>query len=246
MVYMATLGNLRKINTPMSHKGRNPKPRQLHYSQHGIVCLAKTPEGAPVGLLKNLAMGARISGGCMSHVAMTAIANRLELMEMIETFPGSEFNYDMGGLAALPEKNIFAVPSQALGIEDDTVRTERPQDGFNTLAHKKFWMDRETSHDRAYLGRKHANDANLFLNGMLIGRVSGACVHSFVGLLRKMRRSLELPLDTSVTYNDELKEIYVATEAGILRRPLFVLDTSLATGHERMADLVVRVRRVWD
>ncbi len=30
MVYMATLGNLRKINTPMSHKGRNPKPRQLH------------------------------------------------------------------------------------------------------------------------------------------------------------------------------------------------------------------------
>jgi DNA-directed RNA polymerase beta subunit len=111
MVFMATLGNLRKINTPMSHKGRNPKPRQLHYSQHGIVCLAKTPEGAPVGLLKNLAMGARISSGCMSHVVMTAIANRRDLMEMIETFPGSEFNYDMGGLAALPDKNIFAVPS---------------------------------------------------------------------------------------------------------------------------------------
>jgi hypothetical protein len=107
-------------------------------------------------------------------------------------------------------------------------------------------MDRETGHDRSYLMRKHANDANLFLNGMLIGRVSGECVFTFVGLLRKMRRSLELPLDTSVTYNEELKEIYVATEAGILRRPLFVLDTSLRTGRERMEDLVARVRGVWD
>lgn len=86
------------------------------------MCLAKTPEGAPVGLLKNLAMGARISTGCMSYVAMTAMMNRPELLEMIETFPGSKFNYEMGGLAAIKENNIFDIQTSAVGVEDESYR----------------------------------------------------------------------------------------------------------------------------
>lgn len=110
----------------------------------------------------------------------------------------------------------------------------------------RYWLSRELAHDQDYYERKHPLDANVFLNGMLIGRVSGLNVQAFVEKLRQMRRALELPPDTSVAWNDTLKEVYVSTEPGILRRPLFVLDTTLPTGEARMRDMVVRVQRVWD
>lgn len=90
--------------------------------------MAKTPEGAPVGLLKNLAMGARISTGCMSHVAMTAMMNRSDLLDMIETFPGSQFKYEMGGIVAVcgEKMNTFAVPPRALGIDEESERVGWP------------------------------------------------------------------------------------------------------------------------
>jgi DNA-directed RNA polymerase beta subunit len=87
------------------------------------VCLAKTPEGAPVGLLKNLTMGARVSVGCMSHVVMTAMMNDPVLLSMIDTFPGSEFSYEAGGLTALKEKNTFAVPASELGVREEIAHT---------------------------------------------------------------------------------------------------------------------------
>lgn len=101
------------------------------------MCLAKTPEGAPVGLLKNLAMGARISSGCMSHVIMTAMMNDEDLLSMIETFPGSEFSYEAGGLTAIKEKNSFAVPASELGVKEDSMSiaaNQWPQDGYATPA----------------------------------------------------------------------------------------------------------------
>lgn len=105
------------------------------------MCLAKTPEGAPVGLLKNLAMGARVSTGCMSHVIMTAMMNDSELLSMIETFPGSEFSYDAGGLTAIKIKvkdiNTFAVPASELGAKEDSVSISAqswPMDGFASAA----------------------------------------------------------------------------------------------------------------
>jgi hypothetical protein len=81
---------------------------------------------------------------------------------------------------------------------------------------------------------------------MLIGRISGSNVDRFISMLRQMRRSLELPLDTSIAYNQTLKEIYIATEAGILRRPLFVLDTTIENPNERMRKMAFQVMQLWN
>ena len=65
MTYPASMSHLRRINTPMK-AGKIVQPRKLHATQWGIICPSETPEGASVGLVKNMALLATIStaAGC--------------------------------------------------------------------------------------------------------------------------------------------------------------------------------------
>ena len=56
MTYVATLSHMRRINTPTEKTGKLVQPRKLHPTQWGIVCPSETPEGASVGLVKNMAL----------------------------------------------------------------------------------------------------------------------------------------------------------------------------------------------
>jgi len=56
MTYVATLSHLRRINTPIEKTGKLVQPRKLHATQWGVVCPSETPEGASVGLVKNMAL----------------------------------------------------------------------------------------------------------------------------------------------------------------------------------------------
>eukprot|EP00960_Hanusia_phi_P053857 762478-Hanusia_phi.AAC.8 len=61
MSYVSTLSQLRRINTAMEKNGKLVQPRKLDISQFGVICPAETPEGAPVGLVKNMAISTSIS-----------------------------------------------------------------------------------------------------------------------------------------------------------------------------------------
>ena len=63
MTYASTLSHLRRINSPIGRDGKLAKPRQLHNTLWGMICPAETPEGAAVGLVKNLALMAYVSVG---------------------------------------------------------------------------------------------------------------------------------------------------------------------------------------
>lgn len=63
LTYASTLSHLRRLNTPIGREGKLAKPRQLHNTHWGMICPAETPEGAAVGLVKNLALMAYISVG---------------------------------------------------------------------------------------------------------------------------------------------------------------------------------------
>jgi DNA-directed RNA polymerase II subunit RPB2 len=76
LTYVATLSHLRRINTPMEKNGKMVQPRKLHNSQWGIICPAETPEGASVGLVKNLALTAGIS----THAEPWMVIHRMRLM----------------------------------------------------------------------------------------------------------------------------------------------------------------------
>lgn len=59
--YGSTLSQIRRVNTPSNHQGKNTKQRQLHNTQWGIICPSETPEGEAVGLVKNFSLMARVS-----------------------------------------------------------------------------------------------------------------------------------------------------------------------------------------
>nr|BAO20858.1 RNA polymerase II second largest subunit [Branchinella kugenumaensis] len=63
LTFASTLSHLRRVNSPIGRDGKLAKPRQLHNTLWGMVCPAETPEGAAVGLVKNLALMAYISVG---------------------------------------------------------------------------------------------------------------------------------------------------------------------------------------
>lgn len=61
MSYLSTLSHLRRINTPMEKNGKLVQPRKLENTQFGMICLAETPEGSSVGLVKNMALSTKIT-----------------------------------------------------------------------------------------------------------------------------------------------------------------------------------------
>lgn len=61
MSYLSTLSHLRRINTPMEKNGKLIQPRKLENSQFGMICPSETPEGAAVGLVKNIALSTNIT-----------------------------------------------------------------------------------------------------------------------------------------------------------------------------------------
>lgn len=61
--YYATLSHLRRINSPSGREGKLTQPRQIHNTTWGLICPAETPEGQPVGLVKNMAILAHVTVG---------------------------------------------------------------------------------------------------------------------------------------------------------------------------------------
>ena len=76
MTYNATVSHLRRVNTPIEKTGKLVQPRKLFATSWGIICPAETPEGASIGLVKNLALTTVIT----THSPSSLIHERLERM----------------------------------------------------------------------------------------------------------------------------------------------------------------------
>jgi DNA-directed RNA polymerase II subunit RPB2 len=55
ITYLGTISNLRRVVSPMTHRVSDV-PRKLTNTQYGNICPCETPEGQPVGIVKNLAL----------------------------------------------------------------------------------------------------------------------------------------------------------------------------------------------
>lgn len=75
MTYLSTLSHLRRINTPIEKTGKLVQPRKLHPTQWGVICPSETPEGASVGLVKNLAMTTTVTIATSATHILQALAD---------------------------------------------------------------------------------------------------------------------------------------------------------------------------
>ena len=69
LTYIASLSHLRRINTPIDKSGKLVPPRKLHNSSWGYLCPAETPEGASVGIVKNLSY--------LTHITLNSASQNL-------------------------------------------------------------------------------------------------------------------------------------------------------------------------
>lgn len=64
LTYPATISHLRRVVIPIGKEGKNVKIRQIHPTQCFFIDVIESPEGKGIGIIKNLALLAKITVGC--------------------------------------------------------------------------------------------------------------------------------------------------------------------------------------
>tara|TARA_B100000575_G_C23143782_1_gene666961 strand:- start:21576 stop:25382 length:3807 start_codon:yes stop_codon:yes gene_type:complete len=92
LTYNSSLSHLRRVNTPMEKTSKLVAPRKLHGTQAFYICGAETPEGASVGVVKNLALSCHITG--YSDIApITHIVESLDVLKISDSDPSKIKSY---------------------------------------------------------------------------------------------------------------------------------------------------------
>jgi len=129
----ATNSHLRRLGTPMVNKdGKSTIPRMIHADDFGINCIVETPEGAPVGLVKNLALVTYLAIGSSAELLERHIKEVFSIEPMGEDIPTMVFvNGYMIGKTKDP-KTLVEQLIELRRCEDipfDTSIMQNPSDG---------------------------------------------------------------------------------------------------------------------
>lgn len=120
MTYNSTISHLRRVNTPIEKSGKLVQPRKLHPTQWGVICPSETPEGASVGLVKNMSMASTV----------TISSNSVNVKELVLTDPGTVlFNKDI--LEDLHRETRIVINGDIIGV------TKTPRELFVKLKEYK-------------------------------------------------------------------------------------------------------------
>ena len=119
--YVSSLSHARRISTPTDKSGKLIPPRKLHNTCWGFLCPAETPEGASVGIVKNLAY--------MTHI--TIYSNSLPLYEYVMPNITHIDNAELTSKDMYEKVKIF-INGAWVGI------TDNPQELYIALKEKKY------------------------------------------------------------------------------------------------------------
>ena len=92
LTYISSLSHLRRVNTPIDKNGKLILPRKLHNSSWGNICPAETPEGASVGVVKQLSYMTHITIPTDSSYLYDIVSPMIETIEDEVTTPQSLYN----------------------------------------------------------------------------------------------------------------------------------------------------------
>jgi DNA-directed RNA polymerase II subunit RPB2 len=120
LTYISSLSHLRRINTPIDKSGKLVPPRRLHNSSWGFLCPAETPEGASIGIVKNLSY--------MCHITITSNSSGLYTIILPLIITIDDYNHDNSQL--LDKVKVF-INGSWVGI------TNEPEKLYNDLKDKK-------------------------------------------------------------------------------------------------------------
>lgn len=113
--YLSVLSHVRRINTPIAGKsGELVAPRKLHGTTYGFLCPVETPEGRPVGLIKQLSLLTLITLPQLHSSVLYEQAEQLASDLVIgqpETYAGTRLliNGAWVGVARAPDECVAAL-----------------------------------------------------------------------------------------------------------------------------------------
>jgi DNA-directed RNA polymerase II subunit RPB2 len=114
--YLATLSHLRRINTPIDKTSKLIEPRKLNGTQWGYICPCETPEGASIGVVKNMSMLSSI----------TIEESPLQVSEVILKIPGvNPFNTANCKPETTVETIFILVNCKPIALTDEPVQVLR-------------------------------------------------------------------------------------------------------------------------
>lgn len=188
LTYIASISHLRRINTPIDKSGKLVPPRRLHNSSWGFLCPAETPEGAAVGIVKNLSY--------MAHITIASNSSGLYdyILPLIQRFE----NFDSSTSLDIIYENVKVFINGCwVGI------TSEPLELFNNLKDKKYKgiINIYTSiiFDTHLQEIRVCNDA-----GRLTRPIMRVKNNSLIYELNDNRKYLEMLKTSDLQYNDLL------------------------------------------
>ena len=175
---LQTLSSLRRIVSQGDKVGKQTDPRKLHCTQWGVICPFETPEGASVGIVKNMAL--------MTHI----------------TIPSSKEPI----LSFLEELDV------------------QPLENINPIQ-----VD---------------SSVKVFVNGDWVGQSFEP--QTLLPQLKEFRRQGLINPFISISWNVELKEIYIYCEGGRLCRPLYIVENNNLNITDEFVDIMLKQNYQWN
>ena len=94
LTYNSSLSHLRRVNTPIEKTSKLTQPRKLHATQMMYICSAETPEGASVGVVKNMSLSCHITNysdiccveNIVSNLAGVSDISNKEPLDLIDSY----------------------------------------------------------------------------------------------------------------------------------------------------------------
>ena len=150
LTYLSAVCHMRRVNTPVDKSGKLIEPRKLSPSSWGYVCPAETPEGAAVGVVKNLSYMCHVTIPCDSqalydfvnpHIQTFSEITPQQLYEGIKVFVNGtwlgnaknplELYYDLKnkkhqGIINIYTSIIFDIQNKEIRVCNDGGRLTRP------------------------------------------------------------------------------------------------------------------------
>ena len=150
LTYISALSHLRRVNTPIDKSGKLIAPRKLSSTSWGFLCLAETPEGASVGIVKNLSYMTHVTIPCESdgiydfvnpHIYTFDVVTKEDLSKGVKVFVNGTWigiaKHPIELFESLKQKKykgiinvytsiIFDAPRKEIRVCNDAGRLTRP------------------------------------------------------------------------------------------------------------------------
>lgn len=206
-----------RVSKPIKRDVKNKQPRYLHKSARGIFCCSATPDGAPTGLINNLALFARLSKG-----------NDVVLIARILHSLGC---FDPRATGLRPEK-------------DDVGFADVRQEAFKGLSEARGSGARRRRLVAASAGVSGGDPRpyhhTVYVNGNAVGCLKpGVSVAQFLRTYRQLRRRFVMPRDSSICFDERLNAVKVRCDIG-----RFIQLFIIASEAHRVADIVDASRKI--